>query len=1045
MTYRDPQRGEISPAYGTPLRNVRPSRQVSNIADPLRISPSTVARHENDDEYMSPTSLSNNHSPIYRNNVPANHSGFGGDEGSESNFNVVIRVRPPVQRELNGYRPYVDVVRIPNDSRSITLCETLDTEDGRGGVYSRQTFTFDYVYDKQTLQSEVYERSAQPAVFSVMQGYNATLMAYGQTGTGKTYTMEGFTSEDQRGIIPRAIEEVFTSIEASRHENMRFLVRASYMQIYNEVISDLLKPTTARSLVVRHTPQRGVYVEGLSEWVVRSPHDVYGLIERGTSLRATSATKMSELSSRSHAMFTIIVEVMEGDETSPTSYRVGKLNIVDLAGSEKLRQVGATGQRLEETKKINKSLHELGNVISALANKSGGRNRHVPFRNSVLTSALRDSLGGNCKTTLIACISPALESYTESLSTLVFANRAKNIKNTAFINEDLDQSTLLRKYERELKTLRQQLQERDATSQQAGGGVDPCILLELRQGMRRAEEDREAALEALHESSRAHQEELVVRKRFEERIQELEMMLQNGGFKGVPRTSDEYALRLDELDRERQVMEEEKAQVDRYKQLLLKQRDIMLNLTTRLNERDEMILQLQEEIDAYDTHIQTLEEALEALQRQQQQQKQKPEPNGSSKSHFSTSFSRARAEEYLQRTRVQNGDEGGESRYRSDANPAVLLTAEEKMLELLLAIPHVPSMAPQQPAIQVNEDMKRQLIELVRERAEKMVQRQIDDYFWQQCREMELLKSQLLESEQKSNVLEQLLKGVKAQHPPFQDVFARTRRHIDEQQEMVRKTYEGRIEALQQQLAQEREQRLRLMNEVDVLSMESRKALERCTNATQRVEMNNVCMALQQLEERICTETKHGIEAAVLARVSAARDSSHGNNFNSHGGMIHVPGTNNNNGRDIHGHNTAGVSSATSSTSAVPPAPATVTNESEGQLKALQSSHAKKEEEWRRALQEKDATVSQLEERLHAVHVDMSEEIATLTKSLNTHKKDRRALQTIMEQRVKVKIDTICELVAAGPQLPPQEQIRLCNEVRVLQNLVNASIKAMES
>ncbi|RNC54920.1 putative Unc104-like kinesin, partial [Trypanosoma cruzi] len=406
MTYRDPQRGEISPAHGTPLRNVRPSRQVSNIADPLRISPSTVARHENDDEYMSPTSLSNNHSPIYRNTLPANHSGFGGDEGSESNFNVVIRVRPPVQRELNGYRPYVDVVRIPNDSRSITLCETLDTEDGRGGVYSRQTFTFDYVYDKQTLQSEVYERSAQPAVFSVMQGYNATLMAYGQTGTGKTYTMEGFTSEDQRGIIPRAIEEVFTSIEASRHENMRFLVRASYMQIYNEVILDLLKPTTARSLVVRHTPQRGVYVEGLSEWVVRSPHDVYGLIERGTSLRATSATKMSELSSRSHAMFTIIVEVMEGDETSPTSYRVGKLNIVDLAGSEKLRQVGATGQRLEETKKINKSLHELGNVISALANKSGGRNRHVPFRNSVLTSALRDSLGGNCKTTLIACISP---------------------------------------------------------------------------------------------------------------------------------------------------------------------------------------------------------------------------------------------------------------------------------------------------------------------------------------------------------------------------------------------------------------------------------------------------------------------------------------------------------------------------------------------------------------------------------------------------------------------------------------------------------------
>ncbi|ESL05790.1 kinesin [Trypanosoma rangeli SC58] len=1044
MAYRDPHRVEMSPTRGSPLRGGRTSRPALNPRDPPFSSTSTGARHDTDDDYLSPTSTSAL-SPVYRNTV-TNFSGTGGDEGSESNFKVVIRVRPPVQRELNGYRPYVEVVGIANDRRSITLCETLDTEDGRGGVYSRQTFTFDYVYGKQTLQCEVYERSAQPAVFSVMQGYNATLMAYGQTGTGKTYTMEGFTSEEQRGIIPRAIEELFTSINASRCENMRFLVRASYMQIYNEVISDLLKPTAGRALTVRHTPQRGVYVEGLSEWIVRSPHDVYGLIERGTSLRATSATRMSELSSRSHAMFTIIVEVMEGDETNPTSYRFGKLNIVDLAGSEKLRQASVTGQRLEETKKINKSLHELGNVIAALASKSSGRQRHVPFRNSALTSALRDSLGGNCKTTLIACISPALESYTESLSTLVFANRAKNIKNTAFINEDLDQATLLRKYEQELKMLRHQLQERDATSQQLGGGVDPGILSELRQGMRRAEEDCEAALEALQESSRAHQQELTVRKRFEERIQELEAMLQNGGFKGVPRTSDEYALRLDELDRERQVMEEEKAQVDRYKQLLLKQRDIMLNLTTRLNERDEMILQLQEEVDAYDAHIQTLEETLEVLQQQLKE---------NLNSNFATPFSRARAEEYLQRTRVQAGSDGGEVRYRSDSNASVLLTAEAKMLELLLAIPHTPSMAsppspllPQQQQQQptmlpVDDAARRQLVEVVRERAEKMVRKQLDSHVWQQCQELDSLRSRLLESEQKSNTIEQLLSSFKVQHPSVQDAVARTRRHIDEQQEIVRKTYEGRIQTLQQQLALEREQRMRLMNEVDTLTVESRKALECCTNAAQRVEINNVCVALQQLEQHICSEMKHVIEAAVAARVSAARDSisvtSNSSSSNRRG-----------NGGGSHGNNTThtALDAATAASSTLEAAllvGARATCELEGQRKALQSSQAKKEEEWRRVVREKDAIVRQLEEQLRSSHVGVNEEIDALNKSLNTHKKDRRALQTIMEQRVKVKVDAICELVAAGSQLSPQEQSRLCSEARGLQNLVNASIKAMES
>lgn len=219
-----------------------------------------------------------------------------------------------------------------------------------------------------------------------------------------------------------------------------------------------------------------MFVEGLSEWVVRSPAEIYGLMERGGQVRATGETKMNEFSSRSHAVFIIIAEQSEtvyvddrGDELTAEefqrfmhsrgvhreqdmnrledhvkqSFRVGKLNLVDLAGSERVRLSGATGQRLEESKQINRSLSALGNVIAALTDAKG--RQHIPYRDSKLTRMLEDSLGGNCKTTMMAMISPAIEAMVESLSTLKFANRAKNIKNEARINEDLDQKSLLRK------------------------------------------------------------------------------------------------------------------------------------------------------------------------------------------------------------------------------------------------------------------------------------------------------------------------------------------------------------------------------------------------------------------------------------------------------------------------------------------------------------------------------------------------------------------------------------------------------------------------
>ncbi|RHY25982.1 hypothetical protein DYB32_007963 [Aphanomyces invadans] len=596
-----------------------------------------------------------------------------------SNFKVVIRVRPPLPRELQGDKPFQNVVSVDSSGHYLTVSDSShhssSSEDQQSNgssssSYSNHSFSFDHVYDQHSTQRAVYENTAKAVVESSLEGYNATIFAYGQTGTGKTYTMEGFNSSggslEDRGIIPRAIEQIFMHIQANMSARMRFLVRASYLQIYNESISDLLKPER-NNLTIREDKKRGVFVEGLSEWVVRSPEEIYGLMERGGAMRATGSTKMNEISSRSHAVFIIIAEQSQttyvdtaGKEIPPEeftalvntqardrskleslvrqSFKVGKLNLVDLAGSERVRLSGATGQRLEESKKINQSLSALGNVIAALTDTRG--RQHIPYRDSKLTRILEDSLGGNCKTTMMAMISPALEAIVESLSTLKFANRAKNIKNEARVNEDLDQKSLLRKYERELKRLRAELEEKNRNV------VDKRRLLELDEQRRRAEEDKMAAIRALEQRSLEFMLEKEEKKKLEQRIIMLtsQMLMSHGKQKGAndygssnggngdggenefstedpqfrialkeqqDRIRKEYECRLADLEKERETIEEEKAQVDRYKQLLLKQRDIMIALTQRLNERDEQIMALQDELDAYDRHQKSLEEKLD--------------------------------------------------------------------------------------------------------------------------------------------------------------------------------------------------------------------------------------------------------------------------------------------------------------------------------------------------------------------------------------------------------------------------------------------------
>ena len=328
-------------------------------------------------------------------------------------------------------------------------------------------FTFDNVYDSRNSQLEIYEESALPIVRAAIEGYNGTIFCYGQTGTGKTHTMEGKDEPaSERGIIPNAFETLFGDIDAVDSTNKNFLVRASFLEIYNENVRDLLGKDQSKTCDLKETPERGVYVKDLTTFVVKSVSEIRKVLEVGKKNRSVGATLMNADSSRSHSIFTVTVETSEvdpGGREEDAHIRVGKLNLVDLAGSERQSKTQATGDRLKEATKINLSLSALGNVISALVD---GKSAHIPYRDSKLTRLLQDSLGGNTKTVMIANLGPADYNFDETMSTLRYANRAKNIKNKPKINED-PKDAMLREFQEEIARLKAQLGEGD------GAGGDP--------------------------------------------------------------------------------------------------------------------------------------------------------------------------------------------------------------------------------------------------------------------------------------------------------------------------------------------------------------------------------------------------------------------------------------------------------------------------------------------------------------------------------------------------------------------------------------------
>uniref|UniRef100_A0A4W3JGB5 Kinesin family member 13B n=1 Tax=Callorhinchus milii TaxID=7868 RepID=A0A4W3JGB5_CALMI len=379
----------------------------------------------------------------------------------------LAKQRRVVRKEVDlNTKCIVDV----EDNQTI-LRPTNPTHNNLQPFSSLQIFAYDHCFwsidesvtEKFAGQDVVFKCLGEDLLQNAFKGYNACIFAYGQTGSGKSYTMMG--TKDKPGLIPRLCSTLFERTLQEENDEQSFKVEVSYMEIYNEKVRDLLDPKGSRqTLKVREHKVLGPYVDGLSRLAVASYKDIESLMSEGNKSRTVAATNMNEESSRSHAVFNIILTHTLYDLQSGTSgEKVSKLSLVDLAGSERAAKSGAVGDRLKEGSNINKSLTTLGLVISALADQAAGKNRNkfVPYRDSVLTWLLKDSLGGNSKTAMIATVSPSADNYDETLSTLRYADRAKNIINHAVVNEDPN-ATIIRELREEVEKLREQLTRAEA-------------------------------------------------------------------------------------------------------------------------------------------------------------------------------------------------------------------------------------------------------------------------------------------------------------------------------------------------------------------------------------------------------------------------------------------------------------------------------------------------------------------------------------------------------------------------------------------------------
>ncbi|XP_042028480.1 kinesin-like protein KIN-12B [Salvia splendens] len=377
----------------------------------------------------------------------------------DSGVKVIVRVRPPNTEE--------------EDAGGVIQKKSLDSL-----TISGQTFTFDSIADIHSKQSDIFELVGAPLVENCLAGFNSSVFAYGQTGSGKTYTIWGASNalleEDGQGLAPRVFHRLFERIDEEQNKqadrDLVYMCRCSFLEIYNEQITDLLDPSQ-KNLQIREDAKTGVYVENLREECVSSMKDVSQLLIKGLSNRRTGATSVNAESSRSHSVFTCLVE-SRGKSAADglTRLQMSRINFVDLAGSERQKQTGAAGERLKEAGNINRSLSQLGNLINILAEVSQtGKQRHIPYRDSKLTFLLQESLGGNAKLAMICAISPSQSCKSETLSTLRFAQRAKAIKNKAIVNEEMQEDVnVLRKV---IRQLRDELHRMKSNQDQTGANA----------------------------------------------------------------------------------------------------------------------------------------------------------------------------------------------------------------------------------------------------------------------------------------------------------------------------------------------------------------------------------------------------------------------------------------------------------------------------------------------------------------------------------------------------------------------------------------------
>ncbi|KAL0050716.1 hypothetical protein WJX82_005679 [Trebouxia sp. C0006] len=376
------------------------------------------------------------------------------EENLADNVKVITRIRPPSQMETDAGGEGAERCVAQSGARGVAVSTQRAAQP--------YEFAYDHVSGELGSQDDLFMLAGHPIVENFLAGYNSSIFAYGQTGAGKTYTMIGqLGHSDQRGLAPRVFEYIFKRISEEEdnvgRDQVRYSVKCSFLEIYNETITDLLKPSSG-NLNLREDMKRGCYVDNLTEQIVLNVEDALNVMRKGTENRRIGETNMNRESSRSHSVFTCIMESStKGAEDGCTRVKFSRLNLVDLAGSERNKLSGATGEHFKEACSINKSLTCLGRVIMELveAQRQGRRHTHIPYRDSRLTFLLQDSLGGNAKTMIIANVSPCRMCAQETLSTLQFASRAKHIRNKAVINQDTNGDVAM--LQREVLRLRREL------------------------------------------------------------------------------------------------------------------------------------------------------------------------------------------------------------------------------------------------------------------------------------------------------------------------------------------------------------------------------------------------------------------------------------------------------------------------------------------------------------------------------------------------------------------------------------------------------------